>query len=187
VDAFAPLVFINGADSKSAQMFTLAHELAHVWLGQTALSDTTVASRQQNTTESWCNQVAAELLAPLDAVHGELRTGELLATTVQRLGRRFKVSSLVVLQRLRDAQHLSGQEFDRAYREELERLANLPKRDGGGDFYVNTTARYSQRFTRALVESTLEGRTLYRDALRMLGISKTETFHELGRNLAFSG
>jgi Zn-dependent peptidase ImmA (M78 family) len=187
VDAFAPLIFINGADSKSAQMFTLAHELAHVWLGQTALSDTTVASRQQNTTESWCNRVAAELLAPLDAVRAELRSGELLATTLQRLGRRFKVSSLVVLQRLRDAQHLTGPAFDRAYREETARLANLPKRDGGGDFYVNTTARYSRRFARALVESTLEGRTLYRDALRMLGISKTETFHALGRSLAFSG
>lgn len=168
-------------------MFTLAHELAHVWLGQTALSDTTVASRRQNATETWCNRVAAEMLAPIDVVRAELRTGELLATTVQRLGRRFKVSSLVVLQRLRDAQHLTGLDFDHAYREELERLANLPKRDGGGDFYVNTTARYSKRFTRALVESTLEGRTLYRDALRMLGISKTDTLHELGRNLAFAG
>jgi Zn-dependent peptidase ImmA (M78 family) len=187
VDPLAPLVFVNGSDSKSAQMFTLAHELAHVWLGQTALSDTTVASHQQNSSETWCNRVAAEVLAPLDVLRGELRAGEPLANTVQRLARRFKVSSLVVLQRLRDSQHLSGQAFDRAYREEIERLANLPKRDGGGDFYVNTTARYSRRFTRALVESTLEGRTLYRDALRMLGISKTETLHELGRNLAFSG
>jgi Zn-dependent peptidase ImmA (M78 family) len=187
VDPLAPLIFINGADSKSAQMFTLAHELAHVWLGQTALSDTTVASRQQNATETWCNRIAAEMLAPLEVVRADLHPGEPLAKTVQRFGRRFKVSSLVVLQRLRDAQHLTGPNFESAYREELERLANLPRREGGGDFYVNTTARYSRRFARALVESTLEGRTLYRDAMRMLGISKTETFHELGRNVAFVG
>lgn len=186
-DDLAPLVFINGADTKSAQMFTLAHELAHIWLGQTALSNATPTSQQQNAVETWCNRVAAELLAPLEIVRGELRPDESLDQTVARLVRIFKVSSLVILQRLRDARRLTWDELREAYQSELDRISKLPKTEGGGDFYVTAAVRYSRRFTRALVESTLEGRTLYRDALRMLGISKTETFHELGRTLAFGG
>jgi Zn-dependent peptidase ImmA (M78 family) len=186
-DDLAPLVFINGADTKSAQMFTLAHELAHIWLGQTALSNTTATSQHQNAVETWCNRVAAELLAPLDFVRKELRPDEPLDETVARLARIFKVSSLVILQRLRDARRLTWDQLHAAYQSELDRISKLPRPEGGGDFYVTAAVRYSRRFTRALVESTLEGRTLYRDALRMLGISKTETFHELGRTLAFGG
>jgi len=184
-DKVAPLVFVNGADSKSAQMFTLAHELAHIWLGQSAISDSTLDNSGGNRIETWCNKVAAEMLVPLAAVRSELVDGEELSATVSRLCRAFKVSSLVILQRLRDVGFIPAAKFDGVYREELDRLDNVPKRSGGGDFYVSTLARYNRRFTRALVESTLEGRTLYRDAYRLLGISKTETFNELGRTLQF--
>ncbi|MCC8446694.1 ImmA/IrrE family metallo-endopeptidase [Xanthomonas translucens] len=188
VDALAPLVFINGADSKSAQMFTLAHELAHLWLGQSALSDAGVegAGRPQHgaDVERWCNQVAAELLVPLPVFVAALRDGELLEEALRRLAREFKVSTLVVLRRMLDAGRLSRDAFWQAFRAEQARLAAIQATSsGGGDFYRTTTARVGKRFARSLVESTLEGRTLYRDAFQMLGIAKTGTFNELGRSL----
>ncbi len=74
-DPLAPLVFINGADSKAAQMFTLAHELAHVWVGQSALSDQGPLPSTTNDVEGWCNRVAAELLVPASYVRTEYRRG----------------------------------------------------------------------------------------------------------------
>jgi Zn-dependent peptidase ImmA (M78 family) len=187
-DDLAPLVFINGSDSKSAQMFTLAHELAHLWLGQSGLSDAQAAEAAGPAVEQWCNRVAAEVLAPMDKFRQALRPGEPLAQAVPRLARHFKVSTLVILRRMKDAGVLAGSAFWAAYRAEVDRIAELKRAgsSGGGDFYLSQAARVSKRFARALVGSTLEGRTLYRDALRMLGISKVETFHELGRSLAFS-
>ena len=73
-----------------------------------------------------------------------------------------------------------------AYRAEEARLQALAARSaGGGDFYRTTVARVGRRFAQTLVASTLEGRTLYRDAFRMLGIVKPGTFNELGRTLGF--
>lgn len=184
-DDLAPLVFINGADTKAAQMFTLAHELAHIWLGQSALSDVDLRVSSAHEVERWCNSVAADLLVPLQALRAELRRGEALGASISRLARGFKVSTLVILRRLLDARRLSRTEFFQAYEAELKRLGAVPK-GNGGDFYLTQAARVSKRFARALVESTLEGQTLYRDAFRLLGISKVETFQELGRSLRFN-
>jgi Zn-dependent peptidase ImmA (M78 family) len=181
-DPLAPLVFVNGADSKAAQMFTLAHELAHIWLGQSALSDVSPASAPTQAIESWCNRVAAELLVPAAHLEAEYKRRSDLLEETNRLARHFKVSTLVILCRLHDTGALGRQRFSQAYNQEVERVSEIPK-SSGGDFYLTQAARVSKRFARALVVSTLEGQTLHRDAFRLLGFSKLETFHELGRSL----
>ena len=181
-DDFAPLVFLNGADTKAAQMFTLAHELVHIWIGQSAVSDTQAFRLPEHEVERWCNQVAAELLVPLAVLRGEYRRNSDLREETDRLARRFKVSTLVILRRIHDVGGLTREQFWQAYKEELERLRAISK-GSGGDFCLTQAARVSKRFARALVMSTLEGQTLYRDAFRMLGFSKLTAFQELGRSL----
>lgn len=188
-DKRAPLIFVNGADTKSGQMFTLAHEFAHLWLGASALSDASGAPLTgYRREEVWCNAVAAELLVPLAALRPAIQPIEPLDQSMQRLARQFKVSTLVILRRLLDSGTLDRPAFDRAWAEERARLRNLARSGaGGGDFYRTTLSRVSRRFARALVESTLEGQTLYRDAFRMLGVRKTETFNNIGREVGVIG
>jgi len=180
-DNLAPLVFINGADTKSAQMFTLAHELAHLWLGETALSSAEIGGQEEQAVEQWCNAVAAELLVPLSVFTPELGD-ENLSDALGRLAKRFKVSTLVILRRMRDTNYLSSEEYNRAYALELERLLSLSG-SSGGDFYLSQPNKLSKRFAQALVVSTLEGQTLYRDAMKMLGVRKVATLNKLGHSL----
>ena len=168
-------------------MFTLAHELAHLWLG--SLGSFRCKRRALDgyrREEVWCNAVAAELLVPLAAFRPAVRPDEPLDEAMRRLARQFKVSTLVILRRLLDAGAIT------ARRHSVKRLgqgARAARRlvwrrgAGGGDFYRTTLSRVGKRFARALVESTLEGQTLYRDAFRMLGVAKTETFNIIGREV----
>ncbi len=183
-DELAQLIFINGSDSKAAQMFTLAHELAHIYLGESGVSDAQAALLPEEQTEHWCNAVAAELLAPLEMVGNLYNPNAEIADEIQRLARQFKVSTLVILRRFSDMGLMDNETFWDYYHEELARLRNLDRRgSGGGDFYNNLGARVSKRFARAIVSSTLEGQTLFQDAFRMLNISKSDTFYKEAQRL----
>lgn len=181
-DELAPLIFVNGADTKAAQMFTLAHELAHIWVGESALSDVEPVSAPSHEVEAWCNRVAAELLVPQASLRQEYRESEDLTDELNRLARHFKVSTVVVLRRISDTGALDYDALAFAYRRELDRLQSMPT-TAGGSFHPTLKARVGQRFGHALVTSTLGGRTSFSESFRLLGIKKTSTLREFAASL----
>ena len=208
-DEYAPLIFINGQDTKAARMFTLAHELAHLWLGQSGLSDLETVkppSQSYDKKEVWCNAVAAEFLVPLSALkeHLSQSNNNNPIDNLSELARVFKVSELVILRRLLDLGKIDRERFDAVYKEKKQKYDQMEEAQKAkaqkakaqkakaqkANFMVTrkaqkkrTSKRVGRRFAQALVTDTLEGHTLYRDAFRMLGISKTEQFKTLGREV----
>ncbi len=179
-DPLAPLVFVNGADARAAQMFTLAHELAHLWLGQSSLSD--VRPDTAFAIERWCNAVAAEFLVPREHLPQSLKESELDRAALRRLARDFKVSTLVILRRLYDAGLLTRDRFRAEYEAELARAARTRK-DGGGDFYHAVTMRVGRRFATALLSAVWEGRASFSEARRLLSVGSVETLRRLRESL----
>lgn len=186
-DRLAPLIFVNGADTKAAQIFTLVHELAHIWLGTSALSDAAMTAQEGVAEELWCNQVAAEVLVPLSALRSDFR-GDATTEELERLAKRYKVSTLVVLKRLFDGRFLSWEDYRERYDDERVRVLGLlaarrGETGGGGNFYHTQPLRLSRRFAQAVIASAFEGSTTYRDAYRLLGTKKHETFEKLAVGL----
>ena len=181
-DDLAPLIFINGADTKEAQMFALAHELAHLWVGITGFSEGISYAFSENPVENWCNRVAAELLVPLEIMAKEVRNGEEQFNVVANLEQRFRVSSLIAQRWIDCAGGLAREKFKPEFVKESELLQDKPKWSGS-NFYTTLTTRLGYRFAHALVTDTLEGRTMFRDALRLLGLSKQRTFYNLASYL----
>ena len=183
-DAYAPVVFINGADSKAAQVFTLAHELAHLWLGATGLSDLEPVSIRDNTVERWCNRVAAELLVPMEEFRDLIGASADVRGQLQSLAEHFRVSTQVILGRFLEAGRVTWDQYLREMAVERARVgAIVAERGSGGNYYNTKPVQIGKRFARALLASALEGQTPYTEAFRLLGLKKASTFDGLADRL----
>jgi Zn-dependent peptidase ImmA (M78 family) len=171
VDEYAPLVFVNGADAKAAQMFTLAHELAHLWFGSSAAFDLRELQPANDETERASNRIAAEFLVPEHELREFWSSTRHNPDRFQTTARRFKVSELVAARRALDLTLIGKGEFlgfYRAYLRDERRRAS--KRSSGGDFYASQNYRIGRRFAETVVRAAREGKLLYRDAYQLTGL-----------------
>jgi Zn-dependent peptidase ImmA (M78 family) len=180
-DQYAPLIFINGKDWHASQMFSIAHECVHLWLGESALPDGDWFGTAGHPVDRFCDRVAAEILMPGDEVRANWWLTDSPIENARRLRKFFHVSGLAVLVRGRTLSLLSEQEFLAARNQEDQAFAETAS-DGsssGGNYYNTAGTRLGKRFIREVLVSTLEGRTSYSEAFDLLGTHRTEVFNGL--------
>ena len=180
VDEYAPLVFVNAADYKSAQMFTLAHELAHIFVGQEGLSRFEELEPPDRSVEIACNRIAAEFLVAENSLRAFWSSREIGAGSFQAVAREFKVSEVVGARRALDLGLISRDAYFVFYREYAARERNTTADQSGGNFWNTQNIRLGGEFSRAIASAVQESRLLYRDAYRLTGL-KGKTFDEFMR------
>ena len=181
-DPYAPLIFVNGADAKSAQMFTLAHELAHIWLGEEGLSGFEFLLPVGTDVEEWCNQAAAEFLAPALEVRARWEETKRAASPYEALARAFKVSPVVAARRALDLGLISRTEFFDLYRDYVGRERGSGAASGGGEFYNNQNTRVGELFATHVLRAAMEGRIGFKEAYDLTGL-RGGTFQKYARRL----
>lgn len=173
-DDIAPVVFVNGRDTKAAQLFTLVHEVAHVWLGRSGVDRPEPGDRDMPTIERWCNAVAAEVLVPRQLLRTTFDSAADLEVEVSRLANVFRASGLVVLSQLHEIGALGWDEYVEARDAERARaLAALEESrvnsSTGGDWYLNAPIMVSRRFLAAVLADTAAGGTTPTEAMHLIG------------------
>jgi Zn-dependent peptidase ImmA (M78 family) len=172
VEAYAPFMFVNAADGKAAQMFTIAHELAHIWIGQSAGFDMQQLLPADDPLEKLCDQVAAELLVPGD----EFNRFWARNPNFQAMSRYFKVSPIVLARRALDLGKISKATFFQWYREYQEGVKYKKENTaGGGDFYLTQKKRLGLRYVSLVDRAVREKQLLYREAYQLTGL-KGDTY-----------
>ncbi|KLJ00754.1 ImmA/IrrE family metallo-endopeptidase [Luteimonas sp. FCS-9] len=171
-----PLVFVNGRDAEVAAVFTLMHELAHIWLGVTGVSD--VAPGQFGSpVERLCNRIAADVLVPMDAFLARWNGPQ----DVDKIAKFFRVSKLVIARRALDSKLV-----DQAFYDEVAANTQRAKSTGKPSALVTIPIRNSKKFTRTIVASAMSGQTLLRDAASLLNV-KPDTVVTLAKGRAENG
>ena len=172
VDEYAPLIFINNADFTSAQMFTLAHELAHIFVGDEGVSNFEALLPYDHATERFCNSIAAEFLVPRTDLEGLWETIGKDEEPYRKIAREFKVSVIVAARRALDLNLVDQAAYfdfyDDYLADERRRKENIK---GGGDFWNNQNVRLGRRFSAAVTRAVKEGRLLYREAYSLTGLN----------------
>jgi Zn-dependent peptidase ImmA (M78 family) len=169
LDPVVPAIVVNTQDDPRARVFTLIHELGHLWqAGRFEMVDL----------EGWLDQFSGDVLMPVDALRAaiagaaaddDLRKFDLVALE-------FGVTPRAAVVRAARERLIPQRDAN----EILERLsARGPReRGGGGNYYWTQLARLSPAYTR-LVFSALESQAVtYAAASSLLGV-KVGNFDKL--------
>lgn len=179
-DSIAPIIFINGTDSLAARLFTIGHELAHIWLGEDGVSNADPLSNDLSAHEKWCNAVSAEILVPKEDLIEQYQREVGFMPQMVRLRNRYKVSSQVLLISLKEMGLITQSEFDQNFTTPLKKK----KKSSGGDFYLSQRYRLSREFVSAVAYGTQSGVLSYTYAYRLLEVQKSATFDKILSKLA---
>lgn len=172
IDKKAPIIFLNQKDTKNGQLFTLIHELVHLFIGDEEIYGVQSESTDFDHTEAFVNRVTAEILVPNDKFLEKYSTTK---NTVD-IANTFKVSEFVIVRKMLDNKKISHKQYmslidklSEQYREH-EKLFN-EKKSSGGDYKNNVRFRIDQQFFNYVQNAVNNQKISYTDAFNLVGVS----------------
>ena len=169
-DNFAPFIFINSDDWNAPQLFTLVHELSHLWIAETGISNDVEPSIKNvgdyNPIELFCNEVAANALMPKEFIDSLDSKAFDNAKEVFKNAKMIGVSSFALLVRAlnlniislsayKQLKQLADIEYNEFLkREEAKKIKQKEKeKRGGPNYFLLQLNRNSRLFTQTVLDA----------------------------------
>ncbi|OFK22243.1 ImmA/IrrE family metallo-endopeptidase [Olsenella sp. HMSC062G07] len=172
-DDMAPIIFINGRDAKSAQIFTLVHELCHLAFAQTGVSNAPDDEDSDVTLERFCNAVAADFLVPTSILASRFDGGATDAyPALKAIAHTCKVNFVVVARKAKDMGLIDEDTFFAAWRSYKDDVPETAKPDKvGGNYFLSKQYKLGSVFSEAVLNAVNSDYLSYRDAYDLTGLS----------------
>ena len=196
-DSYAPFVFVNSDDWNAPQLFTLVHELAHIWIAETGISndiDIQITNKDKfNPVELFCNEVAANALIPEDVIRNLQHNIFSNSTEIFKVAKKLGVSSFAILVRALNLNLISlstyrklKNEADAEYKAFLKREEDKKEKQkdntGGPNYFLLQLNRNSRLFTQTVLDAFHGGFIEPTQASNLLNI-KVNKFQKLEAQL----
>ena len=184
INEYAPLIFINTCDTDNGKVFSLLHELAHIWIGKSSFYNEPYGTfNKVSSLETLCNAVAAEILVPSEEFIKEWnkKVSNDPEGIINELAKIFHCSRYVIARRARDYMKINKSEYNEIINSldaQLIRVIDDQKKSLGGDFYRGLQSKWDHNFIRAINASASSGYTNYTDVYR-LTMTNGKTFEKL--------
>ena len=161
--AKAPIIFVNQKDSPNAQLFTLIHELVHLFVDEEGISHKDEQHDYDHTqAEALINRVAAEILVPKVLFEKET------SLDVESLSIEYRVSRYVIARRLFDLKKIEKADYEKLVKS-LKSDTPLRKKSDGGNYNTNIKFRIDSTFYRFVHNAIMQDRVSYTEAFRLIG------------------
>ena len=191
IDDYAPLIFINSNDSANGKLFSLFHEMSHIWMGRNSLFNDRFSNETNiSEIEVICNAITGELLVPNVNFIEEWKlcnNNFTIEEKVRALSNLFNCGITVIARKALNNNYINASQYSMIAEKAISNFLALQERkqnesSSGGDFYRTIATRLDGRFLNALANSTQEGKTLYTDAFALTNTNRT-TFITLIRKM----
>ena len=183
-DKFAPFIFLNSDDWDHGQIFTLVHELVHIWIGVSGISNDTepglIQSSELHPVEKFCHDVAVKVLLPEEEITSLLpRPGEISFKNISRASRKLGISNTSLINRVQNLKLLDKEtsdtfrkEADNMWKEYLFKESQKKKSSGGPNYYIMQLRRSSKAFANIVMDFYKSGKVSGTDASRLLKVKE---------------